>query len=278
MFRLALATTLLAFTTSIAAQDVTSADLQALQDAAATVTNDITQARSRNATQASELDRELGEVRDDIAYLRGKLRREGKVSQNELADVRTRLDRIRTRAQSVARGITTSAPSGGDLELPVGTEIDVRLQNTISSANAQVEDRVEATTVLNVDNQEHVLVPAGSLFRGTVTAVNRPGRLDRKGSLTVVFDQVTVRNQTTKVRATVLQALESEGYKGDAGKIGAGAGVGAIIGGILGGFKGVLTGILVGGGGVIAATEGQDVTLPAGTILRVRLDTPLIVP
>jgi hypothetical protein len=108
--------------------------------------------------------------------------------------------------------------------------------------------------------------------------VNRPGRLDRKGSVTVVFEQVTVRNQTTKVRATVLQALESEGLKGDAGRIGAGAGVGAIIGGILGGFKGVLTGILVGGGGVIAATEGQDVTLPAGTILRVRLDTPLIVP
>ncbi len=278
MFRLALATTLLAFTTSIAAQDVTSADLQTLQDAAATVTNDIAQARGRDAGQASELDRELGEVRDDIAYLRGKLRREGKVSQNEVADVRTRIDRIRTRAQSAARGISTSAPTGGDRELPVGTEIDVRLQSTISSASAQVEDRVEATTVLNVDNQDVVLVPAGSVFRGTVTAVNRPGRLDRKGSVTIAFDSVTVRGTTTRVRGTVAQALESEGLKGDSARIGAGAGVGAIIGGILGGFKGVLTGILVGGGGVIAATEGQDVTLPAGTILRVRLDTPLIVP
>lgn len=278
MFRLALAACVLALTTAIAAQDVTSADLQQLQDSAATVATDITQARNRDAAQAGELDRELAEVRDDLAYLRGKLRREGKVSRSETGDIRARLDRLRTRAQSVARGISTSAPSGGDRELPVGTEIDVRVQNTISSATAQVEDRVEATTVLNVDTQEHVLVPAGSVFRGTVTAVNRAGRLDRKGSLTVVFDQVTVRNQTTQVRATVLQALESEGLKGDSAKIGAGAGVGAIIGGILGGFKGVLAGILVGGGGVIAATEGQDVTLPAGTILRVRLDTPLIVP
>jgi len=274
MPRFALAASVLALTVSLAAQDVTSADLQTLQDSAASVATAISQAHNRDAAQATVLDNELGEVNDDIAYLRGKLRREGKVSQTEVADVRARLERIRTRAQSLARGITTSAPAGGDRELPVGTEIDVRLQNTISSANAQVEDRVEATTVLNVDNQEVVLVPAGSVFRGTVTAVNRPGRLDRKGALTVVFDQVTVRNQTTKVRATVLQALESEGLKGDAGKIGAGAGVGAI----LGGFKGVLTGILVGGGGVIAATEGQDVTLPAGTILRVRLDTPLIVP
>lgn len=278
MFRLALAACVLALTTAIAAQDVTSADLQQLQDSAATVATDITQARNRDAAQAGELDRELAEVRDDLAYLRGKLRREGKVSRSETGDIRARLDRLRTRAQSVARGISTSAPSGGDRELPVGTEIDVRVQNTISSATAQVEDRVEATTVLNVDTQDHVLVPAGSVFRGTVTAVNRAGRLDRKGSLTVVFDQVTVRNQTTQVRATVLQALESEGLKGDSAKIGAGAGVGAIIGGILGGFKGVLAGILVGGGGVIAATEGQDVTLPAGTILRVRLDTPLIVP
>ncbi len=278
MFRLAFATALFALTTAIAAQDVTTGDLQHLQDSAATVAADVAQARHRDATQGGALDTELAEVRDDIAYLRGKLRREGKVSQSEAGDIRSRLDRIRTRAQSVARGITTSAPSGGDRELPVGTEIDVRLQNTVSSATAQVEDRVEATTVLNVDTHEHVLVPAGSVFRGTVTSVNRPGRLDRKGSVTVVFDQVTVRNETTKVRATVLQALESEGLKGDTAKIGAGAGVGAIIGGILGGFKGVLAGILVGGGGVIAATEGQDVTLPAGTILRVRLDTPLVVP
>ena len=35
-----------------------------------------------------------------------------------------------------------------------------------------------------------------------------------------------------------------------------------------------MIGVLIGGGGTIAATEGKDVTLPQGTILRVRLDTP----
>ena len=53
----------------------------------------------------------------------------------------------------------------------------------------------------------------------------------------------------------------------------AGAGIGAIIGGILGGVKGAITGILIGGGGVIAATEGKDVELAAGTVLRVRFDS-----
>ena len=64
------------------------------------------------------------------------------------------------------------------------------------------------------------------------------------------------------------------GDQGETGEIGAGAGIGAIIGGIIGGVKGALLGVLIGGGGTIAATEGKDVTLPAGTILRVRLDTP----
>jgi len=33
--------------------------------------------------------------------------------------------------------------------------------------------------------------------------------------------------------------------------------------------------VLVGGGGTIASTEGSNVDLPAGTVLRVRLDQPL---
>ena len=74
------------------------------------------------------------------------------------------------------------------------------------------------------------------------------------------------------------QALEAGGYKEDAGKIGAGAAVGAIIGGILGGVKGAITGILIGGGGVVAATEGEDVELPEGTVLRMRLDQPVTSP
>ena len=119
-----------------------------------------------------------------------------------------------------------------------------------------------------------LLIPAGSVMRGIVRTVQRASRTDRKGELTVSFDQVTIRGRNYPMRGTVTQALESEGIKGEAGRIGAGAGVGAIIGGILGGVKGALIGILVGGGGTIAATEGKDVTLDPGTILRVRLDQP----
>jgi hypothetical protein len=65
------------------------------------------------------------------------------------------------------------------------------------------------------------------------------------------------------------------GLRGEAGRIGAGAGIGAIIGGVLGGVRGALAGIAIGGGGMIAATEGNEVELPQGTVLRVRLDSAL---
>jgi hypothetical protein len=73
----------------------------------------------------------------------------------------------------------------------------------------------------------------------------------------------------------VTQAIEGEGIKGEAGRLGTGAGVGAVIGGILGGFKGALAGILIGAGGTLAATEGKEVDLPAGSVLRVRIDQPV---
>jgi hypothetical protein len=120
-----------------------------------------------------------------------------------------------------------------------------------------------------------VLIPAGSTLRGVVSSVQKASRTERKGTMTVAFDQITVNGRSYPIHATVTQAIESEGIKGEIGKIGAGAGVGAIIGGILGGGKGALLGILIGGGGTIAATEGKDVKLPPGTVLRVRMEQPV---
>jgi hypothetical protein len=147
----------------------------------------------------------------------------------------------------------------------------------LSSNTAQVEDRFTATTVADLSQGNDVLIPAGSTLRGVVSSVTNASRTQRKGSLTVAFDQITVRGRSYPIHATVTQALESEGIKGELPRIGAGSAVGAIIGGIIGGGKGALLGVLIGAGGTIAATEGKDVTLPVGTILRLKFDQPLTV-
>jgi len=157
----------------------------------------------------------------------------------------------------------------------VGAELAVRLQAALSSATAQVEDRFEATTLVDLVNNGRVLIPAGSTLRGVVVSVDKATRTDRKGTLNLSFDQITIRSRAYPIRATVTQALESEGIRGEVGRIGTGAAAGAIIGGILGGFKGALAGILIGAGGTVAATPGKDVELPPGTVLRLRFDAPL---
>ena len=108
-----------------------------------------------------------------------------------------------------------------------------------------------------------------------VSFVTKATRIERTGRLKVNFDRITINRRNYPIGASVTQALESEGIAGEKGRIGIGAGAGAILGAILGGAKGALAGILIGAGGTIAATEGTDVELPAGTVLRVRLDSPL---
>ena len=241
---------------------------------------------------------ELDVLREEVIYLKVKLRKESSVSRTEYTQLRDQLQDLRSRARGETRSSTprasTSSPNAdappvaiyddrfrspattrqSQRGIPVGQEIDVRIQTELTSDTAQVEDRFEATTLVDLYQGERVLIPAGSLMRGLVTSVNRASRTDRKGSLTVGFNQITVGGRNYPMRGTVTEAIESSGIRGEAGRIVAGSAVGAIIGGIIGGAKGALLGVLIGGGGTMVATEGKDVTLPAGTILRVRMDTP----
>jgi hypothetical protein len=51
--------------------------------------------------------------------------------------------------------------------------------------------------------------------------------------------------------------------------------VGGVVGGIIGGLKGAILGAAIGAGGAIAATDGKDISLPAGSIVRIRMDSPV---
>jgi hypothetical protein len=261
---------------------------------------------------ARNLQSELDELQDEVIYLKVKLRKERSLPRNEFVDARDRIEDLKTRARGDSTGgytapaaapaprpaperpapapaatapapapapapATKSATAARDpLVVPVGTEIDVRLQTPLNSGTAQVEDRFEATTLVDLKSKDgRVLIPAGSLARGYVTAVKPAGRTDRRGSLSLSFERITVNGTTHQIRGTLTQAAESEGVKGEVGKIGAGAAVGGIIGGILGGVKGTIAGILIGGGGTMVATEGEQVDLKVGTVLRMRFDQEL---
>ena len=313
----ALVATLLMWALPVKAQTrVSDSDIQRLQEQVYQAGNDIARLRA-DADTTDRFETELDEIREEVVYLKVKMRKGSSVTRAEYADVRDRLQAFRSRVRNegtrggggrdsgIGSGTGSGTGSGaggtstgsygnernrprdtgygdtrrrdtqrGDSAIPTGQEIDVRLTNQLSSDTAQVEDRFEATTVVDLSSGNNVLIPAGSVMRGVVSSVNRASRTERKGSLTISFDQITVDGRSYPMRGTVTEAIESEGIRGEAGRIGAGSAIGGIIGGIIGGVKGALLGVLIGGGGTIAATEGKDVTLPPGTILRVRLDEP----
>ena len=159
--------------------------------------------------------------------------------------------------------------------IPVGQQMDVRLQDTLNSGTATSEQRFTATTAVDLKQGDATLVPAGSTVRGIVSGAKPAGKVDRTGSLTLAFDQLVVNGREYPIRGMATQVFQSGGIREEAATVGTAGAVGAIVGGIIGGVKGALIGAAVGSGGVIAATEGKDVELPAGTIVRIRLDSPV---
>ena len=291
---------------------VTQADIQRLQDSAAQASSEVQQVKNRDAARASQLQAQLDDLRDEVIYLKVKLRKEGSLQRTEYASVRDRLDDLRSQASNYAPSTasstastspaagtttpsraaapstattqsstsrstasTTTAAAGNQVEVPSGTEIDVRLSNALNSGTAQVEDRFEGTTLVDLSINGRTVIPAGSVMRGVVTAVDPATRTNRTAKMTVSFDQVTVNGRAYPIRGTVTQAIQGEGIKGETGRIATGAGVGAVLGGILGGVKGAILGTIIGGGGITAATEGKEVDVPQGSVLRVRLDSPV---
>jgi len=262
---------------ALAAQAPVSApDLAQLDASVIDVEGLVTKLKAGDPTLASDLQRTLSDVKDEVAYLKVKLRREGKVTREEYVAVRDRIETLRIKAQGpkvAAQPVMEDRP-GRIVTVPVGTQFEVRMQQPLESGTAKIEDRFEATSLADVVVQGQTAIPAGSLARGFVSSVKPAGKVSRTGTLTLSFDELRIGETSFRLRASVVQALDPKMTE-DVSKISVGAAAGGVVGGLIGGIKGALLGVLIGAGGTIAATEGSDVKLPMGAVLRIRVDQPL---
>jgi len=98
---IAMAAVLLAVTVPAAAQtSVTAADIQRLQDNAGEIAGTIANLRNRDPRLADPLQPRLEELRDEVTYLKVKLRKETGVSRAEYIALLDRLDRLRSDARA----------------------------------------------------------------------------------------------------------------------------------------------------------------------------------
>jgi hypothetical protein len=190
----------------------------------------------------------------------------------------TRISRL-VPVLAVAAVMAAAPVRAASRTLPVGTVLPVTFETTVSSATSRPEEKVLAKLREDVRVGD-VTLPAGSELRGHVISARRPGRVKGRSSLSLAFTQLTANGKTYTVGTRRISLLGPESHGKDAKVIGGGAGAGALIGALADGKEGAAKGALVGAGagtGVVLATRGKDVSIPAGSRWRLRLVRPLVV-
>lgn len=170
------------------------------------------------------------------------------------------------------------APRTREVVLPAGTTLRVKLASDVASDSSRVEDVVRGTLEAPIAIGGEVVVPPGAAVRGTVTAVQRAGKVRGRASIALRFDRLSAHGEDHELRTDPIRRQAPATKKDDAAKIGVGAGFGAAIGAIAGGGKGAAIGSAVGAGagtGTVMATRGAEVRLEAGSVVTTKMREPI---
>jgi hypothetical protein len=135
-------------------------------------------------------------------------------------------------------------------------------------------DVVVAKLVSDVTSGDKVLLAAGTVVHGRVTAAVPSGRVKGRARLALSFDRLVVKDREHALETRELDITAEDSHKRDAAIVGGGAAAGGIIGAIAGGKGGAGKGVLIGGAagaGTVLATKGKEVTLPAGARIEIKL-------
>ncbi|HWZ52806.1 MAG TPA: hypothetical protein VNW54_15210, partial [Granulicella sp.] len=175
---------------------------------------------------------------------------------------------------SAPRPSPPAAPAFRTITLPPDTTLPVRLSQTLDSATAQLGDVFNGVVASDVIVDGIVVLPQGTPVSGRVAAVQEAAHF--KGNSLLTIELMTLDHHGEHIALTTDSFSKAGAGRGKntAEKVGGGAAVGAILGGIFGGGKGAAIGAAAGGGagaGVNAATRGEQVQIPAETLVRFHL-------
>jgi hypothetical protein len=172
---------------------------------------------------------------------------------------------------------TTAAPL-----VPVGTNLKIRIEDTLSSKDSRVGDRFAATVLDPVRFNE-------AKATGHISSIQKSGKIKGRTSMNLAFDRITLPdNRSGTLHGYVTRVYGSDSGRADneggvesgsrtnqtvkRGAIGAGAG--AVLGAIVGGGKGAAIGLILGGAGgagSLAIKGSKELKIEAGTEMLVHV-------
>jgi len=174
---------------------------------------------------------------------------------------------------------TEAAPRRVTVTVPAGTELIVRLSDTIDTGKTQQGAPFEGGLAAALVADGKVVAPVGSMVTGTVTKVVSSGRLNRPPELGLSLSALAPAGMAPTQISTAPWEVKGESHKKRNLEMGGGGGgVGALIGGLAGGKKGALIGGLVGaagGTGAAAYTGKKEIVLSPETKLTFKLASPI---
>ncbi|HVF88820.1 MAG TPA: hypothetical protein VNH22_02060 [Blastocatellia bacterium] len=177
----------------------------------------------------------------------------------------------------------TRARARSTTYVPAGTQLKVRINDSLSSESARVGDTF-TSTVLSPSRYE------GAEVKGHISILDKSGRVKGRTRMALAFDSIRFPDgRTGALRGELIRvyddkestSVDDEGSlkSGSRGKQtakrgGIGAAAGAILGGIVGGGKGAVVGLIVGGAagaGSIAIDGGKELKIESGTEMLIRV-------
>jgi hypothetical protein len=159
---------------------------------------------------------------------------------------------------------------GGVRELPSGSQISIRLIDSVDSEKNREGDEFRASLEDPITLGNDVIVQRGADAKLRLVSEQESGKLSGRAGLTVQLVSLTVNGKTIPMNTS--DVSEYSGSRGartakSAAAVGA---VGAIIGAIAGGGKGAAIGAGAGaaaGAGAQTVMKGQQVRIPSETVL-----------
>jgi hypothetical protein len=172
-------------------------------------------------------------------------------------------------------------PTARELVVSADSVLGLRLESTVSSDTAKVEDRVDARVARDVRVGNDVAIPAGARAIGSVMSVERGGKVKDRARLGIRFHTLVLADgtQVPITSETIYRNGDAPG-QGSTAKIGGGAVAGAILGAILGGGKGAAIGGAAGAGAgsaAVAAGDRSNATFQAGADVTARIISPVTI-
>ena len=171
-------------------------------------------------------------------------------------------------------------PPPQKLIIDQGTQLTIRLVDTIDSEKNQTGDTFHATLNAPLTSDGEEAVPAGVELTGHLVDVESASKFAGKSVVVMQLDSLTTGGQKYSLQTDQYRKETAARGKNTAEKVGGGALVGGIIGALAGGGKGAAIGAAAGagvGGGVQAASKSQQIKLGSETVLSFTLQAPITV-